>query len=331
LHHGGQHSTGQQQQHSSPPVAAFAAMGPGETLPSEEQRKERNAVRIVCIVLTAAWADLLMCDCWPIRAEGRLSCAPPQIATASEVAPGSRCSYSPALRHPAKHAGRGPGVQLTIKQAAELLRVSESQVHRWIRDRGLPAILFNEQYRLNRVSLMDWAQRNQIPMPITSAEEARPFRIAEALARGGIHRGVPGTTRLEVVAAAVDRLSLPPGVDRELLREMVLARTAHDSAAIGGGIALPHARYPFVADLPEPVLGLCFPAAPIDFGAADRVPITALFVLVSPTVRMHLHVLSRLARALTGGLQQPVHAQAADAEILAAAATCDAAAKEPRA
>ena len=64
-------------------------------------------------------------------------------------------------------------MQLTINQAALLLGVSEAQVHRWIRDRGMPAILFNEQYRLNRVSLMDWAQRNQIPLPDPAFDEAR--------------------------------------------------------------------------------------------------------------------------------------------------------------
>ncbi|HEU4417599.1 MAG TPA: PTS sugar transporter subunit IIA, partial [Planctomycetota bacterium] len=173
-------------------------------------------------------------------------------------------------------------MQLTINQAAELLGVSESQVHRWIRDRGMPAILFNEQYRLNRVSIMDWAQRNQIPLPVPVLDEAtEPARLAEALARGGIHRDLFGSSRQQVVAAAVDRLLLPSSVDRDLLREMILARAAHDSTAIGNGIALPHARYPFVAAVGAPILGLFFLSAPVDFGAADGIAMTTLFVLVS--------------------------------------------------
>ncbi len=222
-------------------------------------------------------------------------------------------------------------MQLTIKQAAELLGAPESQVHRWIRDRGLPAILFNEQYRLNRVSLMDWAQRNQIPLPAPSTDEVlAPLNLADALARGGIHRNLLGTSRQQVVLAAVDRLLLPPSVDRELLREMILARTAHDSAAVGNGFALPHARYPFVAGVREPILGLCFLNAPIDFGAADGVAVTALFVLVSPTVRAHLQLLARVARALSGGLKQPVQMRAFDEQILAAARACDASTQGPR-
>ncbi|HEX5051124.1 MAG TPA: PTS sugar transporter subunit IIA [Planctomycetota bacterium] len=216
-------------------------------------------------------------------------------------------------------------MQLTIKEAAELLRSSEAQVLRWIRDRNLPAVRFNEQYRLNRVGLMDWAQRNQILLPIPATDEAtEPIRLAEVLARGGIHRGLSGTSRRDVVAAAVDRMLLPPSVDRDLLREMILARASHDSTAIGGGIALPHARYPFIAAVPEPVLGLFFLATPVDFGAADGRAVTTLFVLVSPTVRMHLHLLSRVARALAGELKEPVEMQRTDAEILAAARNSDA-------
>ena len=216
-------------------------------------------------------------------------------------------------------------MQLTIKQAAELLGVSESQVHRWIRDRGMPAVLFNEQYRLNRVSLMDWAQRNQVQLPVQELDaEATPLHLADALERGGIHRDLFGASRQQVVAAAVDRLLLPQSVDRDLLREMILARAAHDSTAIGNGIALPHARYPFVAAVPAPILGLFFLSAPVDFGAADGIAMTTLFVLVSPTVRTHLHMLSRVARALTGEMKRPIHTRATYEEILAAARAADA-------
>jgi excisionase family DNA binding protein len=50
-----------------------------------------------------------------------------------------------------------PLVQLTVHEAAKCLRVPENTIHRWIRDRGLPAVKFNEQYRLNPVDLLVWA------------------------------------------------------------------------------------------------------------------------------------------------------------------------------
>jgi PTS system nitrogen regulatory IIA component len=240
-----------------------------------------------------------------------------------------RCTPWRGFLHSANFTSRRsrrlhPEVQLTIQQAAALLNVPEAQVHRWIRDRGLPAVLFNEQYRLNRVGLMDWAQRNQIRLPVPEHDEDRaPIRLAEALARGGVHRDLPGRARKEIVAAAVDRLRLPPAVDRDLLREMILARTSHDATAIGSGVALPHARYPFVAAVGEPILGLFFLREPVDFGAADGIPVTALFVLVSPTTRAHLQLLARVAGALGDGLRLLVEERATDERILAAAAACD--------
>ena len=43
---------------------------------------------------------------------------------------------------------------------------------------------------------------------------------------------------------------------------------------------------------------LCFLEAPVDFGALDNQPVHTLFTLISPTVKAHLHLLSRLAFAL---------------------------------
>jgi mannitol/fructose-specific phosphotransferase system IIA component (Ntr-type) len=122
----------------------------------------------------------------------------------------------------------------------------------------------------------------------------------------------------------LQRLRLPEGVDRELMLEMVLARQQRGSTLVGDGIAIPHARYPIVASLAEPLLALGFPAAPVDAGTAGG-PVTALFLLLTPDSRTHLQLLARLSRALQSELRAPVLARGGDAAILAAAAVGDAA------
>ena len=57
-------------------------------------------------------------------------------------------------------------------------------------------------------------------------------------------------------------------------------------------------RNPIVLHVPQPIVTLCFLEAPVDFGALDGQPVNALFTLISPTVKAHLHLLSRLAYAL---------------------------------
>jgi PTS system nitrogen regulatory IIA component len=54
------------------------------------------------------------------------------------------------------------------------------------------------------------------------------------------------------------------------------------------------------------MITLCFLEHPIDFGAMDGKPVHTLFTIVSPTIKAHLHLLSRLALAL----RRPEFAQA---------------------
>ena len=82
---------------------------------------------------------------------------------------------------------------------------------------------------------------------------------------------------------------------------MILARESLGSTGFGGGIAIPHVRNPIVLHIPRPMITLCFLETPIEFGAIDGMPVHTLFTLVSPTVRAHLHLLSRL----TYGLRLP--------------------------
>jgi PTS system nitrogen regulatory IIA component len=188
-------------------------------------------------------------------------------------------------------------MQLNVLEAAQLLQVPEETVHRWIRERGLPASSFGGRYHLNRVWLLEWAHDKGIPIAL-DADDRMP-ELAEALARGGLHVGIPGRSRPEVLQATVERLPLPPEVDRAYLRQMLLIREGQGSTGFGGGIAIPHSRGPILLHLPEPLVALCHLRDPVDFGARDGEPVSTLFVQVTPTVRIHLHLLSRIAKALS--------------------------------
>ena len=193
--------------------------------------------------------------------------------------------------------------KLTVRDAAALLNVSEKSVYRWIEQGALPAYRINDQYRINRAELLEWATSRKLHVsPEIFAEtesEARPVpTLDEALRAGGIHYRVAGRDKASVLRAVVDGLELPVDVDREFLYEVLLAREALGSTGVGDGIAIPHVRNPIVLHLPQPSVTLCFLEHPVDFGSLDGQPVTTLFTLVSPTVRAHLHLISRLAFAL---------------------------------
>jgi PTS system nitrogen regulatory IIA component len=222
-------------------------------------------------------------------------------------------------------------MKLTVREAAKLLNTSEKSVYRWIKQGLLPAYRINDQYRINRAELLEWATSRKISVSPAIFEEPEggdaPLPpLEEALRAGGIHYRVGGHDKASVLHAVVDTMKLPDDVDREFLYQVLLAREALGSTGIGDGIAIPHVRNPIVLHLSRPIVTLCFLERPVDFGALDGQPVTTLFTLISPTVRAHLHLLSRLAFTLRDPrFNAAVRNQASREEILEALHAAEAA------
>jgi len=212
-------------------------------------------------------------------------------------------------------------MELSTRDAARLLRVSEAELLRWIRAGELPAHRSRERYWLNESELLEWAaERGVAPDPELGSrwESAAPTSLSAALEVGGIHHGVPGGTKEAALQAVVERLPLGPDHDREFVLQVLLAREALGSTGIGDGIAIPHVRNPLVLRLDSTALMLCFLAEPVEYGSLDGRSVDVLFTLVTPSVRAHLHLLSRLSYALRdGGFRQALRAAASAEWILA--------------
>jgi PTS system nitrogen regulatory IIA component len=187
-------------------------------------------------------------------------------------------------------------------EAAELLHMEEKAVIRWIKKEGLPATLVNGIYQINRVDLLEWATDHGIKVPpelfLAAEADVHYPTLAEALEAGGIHCHVPGDDKLSVLKNVVGLLKLPAQMDPEFFLQVLLAREALGTTAIGDGIAIPHVRNPILLNNPSPAITLCFLDQPIDFEALDGNPVKILFMMTSPTVKIHLHLLSKLAYAL---------------------------------
>lgn len=194
-------------------------------------------------------------------------------------------------------------MQLSVRDVVRLLNVPEKTVYRWIKENHMPATRVGEQYRFGRADLLEWAMAHRINIPRDLFDEQDNGTVdkpsfVDALKAGGIFSGVVATDRESALRAVVQHMLLPDDVDREFLFDVLLAREALGSTGMGDGIAIPHVRNPMVLQVPKAMVSLCLLAAPIEFGALDGKPVYALFSLISPTVRAHLHLLSRLAFAL---------------------------------
>ena len=194
-------------------------------------------------------------------------------------------------------------MKLTVRDVSELLDVSEKTVYRWVNDRKLPGYRMSGQYRFSRAEVLEWATANKINLSLGALQEAEhpdhPLPpLPEALQAGGIFYRIGGADVASALRSVIEVVRLPDEVDREFLLQVLLAREQLASTGIGDGIAIPHARNPIVLHVEKPLVSLCFLEQPIDFGALDARPVQALFTLISPTVRVHLHLLSRLSFAL---------------------------------
>ena len=192
-------------------------------------------------------------------------------------------------------------MHLTPREAARLLGVDEATLDRWLRSGELVAARVNDQWRLNRVDLLEFAAGRNLdvsPDLLAHLEATQLPSLADAIRAGGVHRGISGKDKAEVLRAVVDRLPLPGPGERDLLHRVLLAREALGSTGFGNGIAIPHPRNPIVLRIPRPEVAICYIEPPVDFESLDGKPVHTLFTVVSSSTRAHLHFLALIAQAL---------------------------------
>ena len=194
-------------------------------------------------------------------------------------------------------------MRLNVRDVAGLLGVSEKTVYRWVNDGKIPFFRVGDQLRFSRGEILEWATAHRASVsPSIGLEpdsEGLPLpSLATALERGGIFFRVEATDRDSALRSVVRSLRLPGDVDRDRMFEMLRIREELASTGVGDGIAIPHPRHPVFPELDEPAVTLCLLEQPVDFGAMDGEPVFALFTVLSPTIRGHLHLLSRTAFVL---------------------------------
>lgn len=118
----------------------------------------------------------------------------------------------------------------------------------------------------------------------------------------------PATIKLALAARDRDGVlqelvNLIPKIEEHPTMRDTLLRALHEreqlhSTGIGDGIALPHARNALVGLVDQPVIVFGRHPTGIPYGAIDGKPAQLFFLLIAPTVTLHLAVLARISRVL---------------------------------
>ena len=166
-------------------------------------------------------------------------------------------------------------MNLSVRDTANLLSVSEKTIYRWIKLQTIPAYRVQDQYRFNRAEILEWAtsRRMNVSSDIFAEPEAagQPIpALLTALEAGGVFYRVSGFDKESALREVVELLRLPDEVDRPFLLRVLLAREAIAPTAIGDGIAIPHVRNPVVLHVGQPIDHALFP------GTTNRVRLPSM-------------------------------------------------------
>jgi len=104
-------------------------------------------------------------------------------------------------------------------------------------------------------------------------------------------------------------------LDADEVLEHLEERERLGSTGFGRGVAIPHARFPGLA---RPVTSLLKLRHPVDFSAADRLPVDLVFGLLSPenSGAAHLHALAAISRLVRDERVHESLSEAPDVEAL---------------
>jgi len=191
-------------------------------------------------------------------------------------------------------------MKLTIHEIAQSLYLPLSTVRRWIRQGRIPIHKSGSGYVFNEIILKKWAAAHNLSFSPPKKESKKqkdlePENLLSAMKRGGAFYNITGKDVPAVLKSAVEHVPVLTNNTKEKLYERLLEREHLTSTGIGKGVAIPHPHTPLDDDTYRPIITTCFLEQPIDFSALDNRPVFVMFVLLCPSVKYHLHLLSRLA------------------------------------
>lgn len=191
-------------------------------------------------------------------------------------------------------------MQRKLVDIAKNLDLPLGTLDRWIRQGSIPVRRRGEDGIFDETALRKWARKHHLSFardreadPLEP--ETREDALLTAMRRGGVFHGLAGDDVASVLASAVQVVPLLQETTRGVLYDRLLEREELTSTGIGNGVAIPHPRSPVIGETDEAVITSCFLERPVDFAAIDDKPVFILFLLMSPSVKIHLQLLSRLA------------------------------------
>jgi len=193
-------------------------------------------------------------------------------------------------------------MNLTVKDVAELLNVSDKTIYRMIQNETIPCFRVGGQWRFDRREIASWIQDTRTFSYETaighSSVDEESISISEFLHKGGIYYNIQGMQKDFIIHSCLERIKTNiPQVDIKKLFASIMDREALCPTAVGHGIALPHPGS-FGKFTSSSYIALCLLERPVPFGAVDNEDVDTLFFIFPKSERRYLRIQAKLLRLL---------------------------------
>ncbi len=210
-------------------------------------------------------------------------------------------------------------MNLSVKDVAQLLNVSEKTIYRMIQSETIPCFRVGGQWRFDRREIASWIEDTRTyKTPMSSLESAdkdeESISITDFLRRGGIHYNIPGDSKEAAIRAGLEHIKTTISqIDTKKLFVSIMERESLCSTAVGNGIALPHPDS-FGKFTASSYIALCRLERPVPFGAMDNEDVDTLFFIFPKSERRFLRIQAKLLRLLRDDEIMKIIKGPADAE-----------------
>ncbi len=193
-------------------------------------------------------------------------------------------------------------MDVSVSELSKLLGVSPNTIERWLRQGKLPVSRKGTQYRFKIDELKKWAFNHHLNLNLSDKiipkkKTSSSISLSDAVQNGGVHSDIQGNDVTTVLTSAVNKLQGIPKGYRERLLDQLIERETALSTGIGNGIAIPHPRQQ-QDYLDDPMVAVCYLSCPVEYNALDNQPVSVLFIVLCPVLKMHLHLLSAISFCL---------------------------------
>lgn len=195
-------------------------------------------------------------------------------------------------------------MNLSVRDVARHLNVSEKTIYRMIRDEMIPCFRVGGQWRFDGREINSWIEDTRQFSHGTVAgkgpiADEESISVTEFLRRGGVYYAVPGDSREASIMSCLELIKTAiPQVDTERFYAAIMDREKLCPTSVGNSIAFPHLRLfrEFTAKYSS--ISLCFLEKPISFGALDNEDVDTLFFIFPKSERRFLRIQAKLLRLL---------------------------------